>query len=369
MPAGQRFADPARDPSVRLLTLASDAGLVARVTNHGATLVGLDVPDRDGVAADVLLGFDTVDGYRSPANPYFGATIGRVANRIGFGRFSIAGEQFQLATNLPPHHLHGGATRSFDKVLWEVVSADDQQVTLRYTSPDGEEGYPGDVEVAATYRLTDSQLHVTYVATTDRTTPINLTNHAYLNLGGAGSGDVLDHELQILADRTTRVDDQLIPTGDETAVLGTPLDFRQPWRVGERIGALTDVPGAHGYDHNFVLGPGVGGRSGTSQACACHLRHAPDDSTAATRRAAVLRHPPSGRVLELATNQPCLQFYSGNGLNGIDGKHGARYDRHAALCLEPQHAPDSVNQPQWPSILLEPGATYRHETTYRFSAS
>ena len=362
------FADPDQDPAVRLHTLQSAAGLAARVTNHGATLVGLDVPDADGVAADVVLGFDSIDGYRSPANPYFGATIGRVANRIAHGRLSIGGEEFRLAANEPPHHLHGGQARSFDKVLWDVVEADGRQVTLRYRSPHGEEGYPGDVEVVATYRLIGRELQVTYVATTNRTTPLNMTNHAYFNLGGAGSGDILDHEVCIDADRVTTVDERLIPTGGVTHVLGTALDFRGPWRVGERIESLADVAGAHGYDHNFVLGHGPGDRGGGDAACACHVHTEPATSTT-PRAVAVVRHPPSGRFLELATNQPCLQFYSGNGLDGVDGKLGARYERHAGLCLEPQHAPDSVNQPQWPPILLEPGATYHHKTIYRFSVA
>ncbi|MFW5934191.1 MAG: aldose epimerase family protein [Actinomycetota bacterium] len=349
-----RFADPARDPAVHLHTLRSDAGLVATVTNHGATLVGLEAPDRTGRRADVVLGFDTIEGYRSPANHYLGATIGRVANRIANGRFTLGGEEHQLTQNEPPHHLHGGTSRSFDKVLWEVVDADAAHVRLRYRSPDGEEGYPGDLEASATYALSGDALTITYEATTDRPTPVNMTNHAYLNLAGAGSGDVLDHVLQIDAQRYTPLDAGLIPTGEQAPVAGTPLDLREPRRLGDGIAAVRDQLGAGGYDHNLVLGATDG---------EMHETHGE------THTAATLHDPGSGRTLELSTDQPCLQVYSGNDVSAIDGKGGARYERHAGLCLEPQHAPDSVNQPQWPSIVLAPGQVYRHRSTYRFSVS
>lgn len=332
--------------AVELVTLRG-GGLVARVTNHGATLVELHVPDRDGVDADVVCGFGSVAGYLSDANPYFGATVGRVANRIAFGRFSIDGTEYQLATNEPPHHLHGGHRRSFDKVAWEVVEVEADRVTFRYVSPAGEEGYPGTVEVLATYRLEDAELVVEYRASTDATTPINLTNHTYVNLAGAGTGDILGHELTIAAEVTSEVDDHLIPTGADAPVEGTALDFRTARRVGERIVELREVPGALGYDHNFVLGAATG----------------------EVRRAAVLHDPSSGRVMELATNQPCVQFYSGNRLDDpIAGKQGQVYGLHGALCLEPQFHPDAVNQPRFPSTLLEPGATYEHRSHYRFTA-
>jgi aldose 1-epimerase len=332
--------------AVELVTLRG-GGLVARVTNHGATLVELHVPDRDGTDADVVCGFGSVEGYLSDGNPYFGATVGRVANRIAHGRFTIDGTAYVLATNETPHHLHGGERRSFDKVVWEVVEVEVDRATFRYVSPAGEEGYPGTVEALATYRLEDAELVIEYRASTDATTPINMTNHAYFNLAGAGRGDILDHELTIAAEATSEVDDELIPSGADVPVAGTALDFRTPRRVGERIEELREVPGALGYDHNYVLG----------------------DATGEVRRAAVLHDPSSGRVMEIATNQPCVQFYSGNRMDDpIAGKQGQVYGLHGALCLEPQFHPDAVNQPRFPSTLLEPGATYEHRSHYRFTA-
>lgn len=342
----QTFGTNGAGDEVELVTLRG-GGLVARVTNHGATLVELHAPDRHGVDADVVCGFGSVEGYLSDANPYFGATVGRVANRIAHGRFTIDGTEYVLATNEPPHHLHGGERRSFDKVLWEIIEVEDDRATFRYVSPAGEEGYPGTVEALATYRLEDAELLIEYRATTDATTPINMTNHAYFNLAGAGRGDILDHELTIAAEATSEVDDDLIPSGADAPVVGTALDFRTPRRVGERIAELRGVPGVLGYDHNFVLG----------------------DATGEVRRAAVLHDPRSGRVMELATNQPCVQFYSGNRLEDpIAGKQGQVYGLHGALCLEPQFHPDAVNQPRFPSTLLEPGAIYEHRSHYRFSA-
>lgn len=344
---GEPFGTTSAGEPARLYTLQARQGIVAKFTNYGATLVQLHTPDRSGALRDVVLGFDSVEGYESSENPYFGATVGRVANRIAYGAFTVGGQAYTLSQNEPPHHLHGGVARSFDKVLWRTVHADERTVEMRYVSPAGEEGYPGQVEASATYRLTDDALVVEYRAATAAVTPLNMTNHAYFNLAGAGGGTILDHELQILADDYTEVDEALIPTGETRGISGTALDFRARRRIGERIGELLDVPGALGYDHNFVLRGAPGQR----------------------RLAAVLRDPSSGRVLELSTDQPCLQFYSGNRLHaGIVGKQGQRYGSHAALCLEPQHAPDAVHHPQFPTVLVEPGRLYTHVSEYRFKA-
>ena len=331
-----------------LYTLTGDDGRVARVTDHGATLVELHAPDRHGVTADVVCGFDHVDGYLGADNPYFGATIGRVANRIAKGRFTLDGNTYQLACNEPPHHLHGGAERSLDKVLWEVVDRAPDRVALRYRSPDGEEGYPGEVEVRATYRFEGDTLTVTYRATTGATTPLNLTNHAYFNLAGAGAGDVLDHELSLQAEAYSEVDAQLIPTGRVLPVEGTPLDLRDPRPIRGGVAALREMPGAGGIDHNLVL------------------RGTPGE----LRPAAVLQEPVSGRVLELSTDQRCLQVYSGNQLAPpIIGKQGQVYGRHGAVCLEPQGFPDAVNHPHLPSVLLAPGQVYEHRSRYRLTTT
>jgi aldose 1-epimerase len=295
--------------------------------------------------ADVVLGFDSVQGYESPANQYFGCTTGRVCNRIKHGRFTLEGYGYVLAANNGPNHLHGGTRRSLDKVLWSAdvrMVGDTPTATFRYTSPDGEEGYPGALQIEVTYSLpSEHELEIDYAATTDRPTPVNLTNHAYWNLGGHGSASVLDHELTIAAERYTPTDDTLIPTGAIALVASTPLDFRQPTSIGLRIEALAGTA-AGGYDHNYVLrdSPGL-------------------------RPAATLRDPQSGRVLTVLTDQPGLQFYSGNFLNGQRGKGGAVYGHRSALCLESQHFPDSVNQPRFPSTILRPGSTLQTTTIYR----
>lgn len=333
---------------VTLFTLEGEGGRVARVTDHGATLVELHAPDRHGVTADVVCGFDRVDGYLSADNPYFGATIGRVANRIAYGRLPLQGSTYELAVNEPPHHLHGGAERSFDKVRWETLEQRSDEVVFRYISPDGEEGYPGEVETIASYRMDGDALVVEYRATSAAVTPLNLTNHAYLNLAGAGSGAVLGHELLLHADAYSEVDAQLIPTGRVLPVEGTPLDLREPRQIARGVAALREVPGAGGFDHNLVL------------------RGTPGE----LRPAAVLHEPVSGRVLELSTDQPCLQLYSGNRMAPpITGKQGRVYGRHGALCLEPQGFPDAVNHPHLPSVLLEPGRVYVHRSRYRLTTA
>jgi len=314
------------------------------VTDHGATLVAVRIPDPAGTLLDVALGFDDVTGYQSDRNQYFGCTTGRVCNRIGGAQFELDGETWRLAANNGPNHLHGGVRRSLDKVHWQtqVLAADlSPAVRFTYLSPDGEEGYPGNLAIAVTYRLDDQGLHIDYEARTDRRTPVNLTNHVYWNLAGEGAESILDHELQIDADRYTVTDAGLVPTGEIVPVTPT-LDFREPMRIGHRIQELDEDP-AGGYDHNYVLnGSGY-------------------------RHVATLTLPTTGRGFELWTDQPGLQLYSGNFLDGKTGKGGKVYAHRSGLCLETQHFPDSVNHDNFPSIILEPEQTYRTTTSYRFT--
>jgi len=338
---------------VQLYTLRNRKGLVAKITNYGATLVEMHVPDRKGNMADVILGFDDVAGYETRVgdneNQYFGCTTGRVANRIKEGKFTLDGKTYQLAVNNGPNHLHGGVNRSLDKVIWNATpkeGADGPSVRFTYTSPDGEEGYPGKLYIAVTYTLTHAnELRISYYAQTDKATPVNLTNHAYWNLGGAGSPTVLLHELTINADKYTPVDNTLIPTGAIAPVAGTDLDFTSAHVIGERIDSLIKTE-AMGYDHNFVL----------------------NNQSGKLALAARLKDPASGRVLEISTTEPGIQFYSGNFLKGQKGKGGKEYKLRSACCLETQHYPDSINQPNFPSVVLRKGAIYRHVTVHKFSA-
>ena len=331
-----------------IYTLENDNGVKARVMTRGATLVELHVPDRDGQLADVVLGFDDVAGYESESNQYFGCTTGRVANRIAQGKFTLGDTEYSLAINNEPNHLHGGGARSLDKVVWdarEVLTDHGPCVRFTYTSPAGEEGYPGKLTIAVNYILTDNnELRISYRAKTDAATPVNLTNHSYFNLSGHGSESVLDHELTINADRYTPTDDTLIPTGELASVQGTPLDFREPHTIGERIQDLIDTP-ALGYDHNYV----INGPFGRPRFCAR------------------LKDPDSGRVLTVRTSEPGVQLYSGNFLFGQSGKAGQNYPLRSAVCLETQHFPDSVNQPDFPNTILNPDETYRHVCVYAFS--
>ncbi len=328
-------------------TARNNHGLTAKWIARGATLAELHVPDREGRLADVVLGFDDEAGYRSGANQHFGCTTGRYANRIRGGRFTLDGVAYQLAVNNGPNHLHGGPERGLDKVEWNGEPlADGAGVRFTYTSPDGEESYPGTLTLAVTYLLSDNNgLRIEYEATTDRPTIINLTNHSYFNLAGQGAGSILDHELWLDADRYTPVDETLIPTGELAEVAGTPLDFRTACSIGSRIAQLNETP-AGGYDHNYVL----------------------NGSAAALRKIAELRDGRSGRVMTVETDQPGVQLYTGNGLQGQTGKHGKTYPRRSALCLETQHFPNSPNQPQFPSTVLRPEETYRHVCVYSFSA-
>jgi len=301
------------------------------------------VPDRHGRTADVVLGFDALAGWESP-HPYFGATVGRVANRIAKGKFTLDGVTYTLATNNGPNHLHGGV-RGFDKVVWqasEVQTDDGKGVRFTHVSPAGDEGYPGTLTAAVTYVLTGAdELVLRYEATTDAATPINLTHHSYFNLSGDGNSDIRHHRLTLFASHYTPADDTLIPTGEIAVVDGTPFDFRTSFEIGARI---AEVEG--GYDVNYVLDSGGG-------------RLAP---------AAVVYDPGSGRIMRVHTTEPGLQFYSGNFLDGsITGKGGAVYRQHAGFCLEAQHFPDSINQPMFPPVVLRPGDVYRQTTRYAFT--
>ncbi|NOZ41126.1 MAG: galactose mutarotase [Planctomycetes bacterium] len=324
-------------------TATNRHGMTAKWIARGATLTELHVPDREGQLADVVLGFDNLAGYESGDNQHFGCTTGRYANRIKAGKFTLDGVDYQLATNQGPNHLHGGSERGLDKVTWDAEPLENG-VRFTYRSPDGEENFPGNLDVEVTYTLDDENgLRIAYQATTDKPTIINLTNHSYFNLAGHGSGSVLDHEVWIDADRTTFVDDEAIPTGELVDVTGTPFDFRKRQRLGDRIGELTSTP-AGGYDHNYVV----------------------NDFSGTLKKIAEVVDPHSGRMMEVATDQPGVQLYTGNGLRGQVGKNGQTYASQSAVCFETQHFPDSPNQPNFPTTVLRPGETYRHVCVYAF---
>jgi len=346
---GAPFGHTASGVPVERYTLRNGRGMEARIATYGGIVTHLTAPDRTGHYADVVLGYDTLGGYLN-ASPYFGALIGRYGNRIARGQFRLDGVKYTLAINNGPNALHGGIV-GFDKVVWQakqaVVTPQGPRLTLTYVSRDGEEGYPGNLEVTAVYTLTnDNALRLAYSATTDKATVVNLTQHSYFNL--RGRGDILGHLVQINADRFTPVDSTLIPTGELRSVTGTLFDFRQPTAIGARIDSADDqLRFAKGYDHNWVLNtrPGALGVNAT------------------------VYEPESGRVLTVLSAQPGLQFYSGNFLDGsITGKAGSRYTFRNGFCMEPQHFPDSPNHPDFPSTILRPGETYRSTIIYRFSA-
>jgi aldose 1-epimerase len=335
--------------AVDLYVLTNGKGVTAKVMTYGATLTELHVPDKAGKAADVVLGFDDLKGFLQKGNPYLGCTVGRVANRIAKGRFTLDGKSYKLATNDGPNSLHGGL-KGFDKVVWKagkpLAKGPAVGVSFTYRSKDGEEGYPGNLLAAVTYSLTeDNALRLDYTATTDRATPVNLTNHAYFNLAGQGSGDVLGHVLTLYADKYTPADKTLNPTGKIEPVKGTPYDFTKPKKIGADIAELKGEPG--GYDVNYALNSG-GGKLALG---------------------ARVAEPKSGRVMEMLTTEPGVQFYTGNFLDGtVKGKGGVTYHKHAGFCLEAQHFPDSINQKHFPSVVLRPGETYKQTTVYRFAA-
>jgi aldose 1-epimerase len=329
-----------------LYTLTNKSGMEAAITNYGGIVVSLKVPDRKGQLGDVVLGFDTADGYLGE-HPYFGSIVGRYGNRIGNAKFSLNGTEYKLAANNNGHHLHGGV-EGFNRKLWKATpgTGAEPSLALTYLSKDMEEGYPGNLSVTVTYTLTDrNELRIDYLATTDKDTVINLTNHSYFNL--AGGGDILSHEMQILADRFTPVDAGLIPLGELRKVEGTPFDFRSPHTIGERISAADEqLKLGKGYDHNFVLNSGGGSLATIAK----------------------VNERTTGRVMEVLTTEPGVQFYTGNFLDGsVKGKGGKPYLLRNGFCLETQHFPDSPNKPEFPSVVLKPGAKYESTTVYRFS--
>jgi aldose 1-epimerase len=322
-------------------------GITVRVTDWGATLVALEVADRAGVPGGVVLGLDDASAYADTTpgrNPYLGATVGRVANRIAGAAFELDGERFTLVANEGANSLHGGRKDSFDRARWDVLDVSETHLMLGHVSPDGAAGYPGTVEVEAAFELTDHALALTYTAVTDRRTPVNMTQHAYFNLAGEHGTSVLDHTLSVDADAMLPVDEALIPTGELRPVTDTPFDLREARRLGDGVAALQQAGQGDGYDHNLWLTSPAG----------------------RLRDVAVLVDPGSGRRMTLATDQPCLQVYTGNRLGRTVGRDGVTFPVHGAVCLEPQHAPDSVHHPEWPSIVLEPGEPRVHRTGYRF---
>ncbi len=343
----QLFGTTLDGTTTYLFTLKNKNGMEVQITNYGGIIVSLKVPNKDDNFGDVVLGYDNLTGYLKQS-PYFGAIIGRYANRIAKGEFTLEGTTYQLATNNGENHLHGGLD-GFDKVVWEAEQVQDDTsvgLTLAYFSPDGEEGYPGNLSVEVVYRLTnENELQVDYSATTDQTTIVNLTNHSYFNLGN--SKDILDHELMINADQFTPIDTGLIPTGELRNVEGTPFDFTELTPIGARIDEDNQqLEFGKGYDHNWALG----NYDGT------------------LKLAAKLYEPTTRRMLEIFTTQPGIQFYSGNFLDGsITGKNGTFYNFRSGLCLEPHHFPDSPNNPHFPPVVLEPDETYSERSVYRFS--
>ncbi len=328
-------------------TLANSSGMQAGILNYGGTITKLITPDKKGKMGDVVLGFETFSGYLQKNEPYLGALVGRYANRIANAKFTLDGKTYKLAPNNFGNSLHGGNV-GFDKVIWNVEKIGDTSLMLTYQSKDGEEGYPGNLNVQVVYTLgSDNSLKIDYTATTDRATPVNLTNHSYFNLSAGKDSTILDHVLQLNADKYTPVNDQLIPTGQIADVKGTPLDFTNAKAIGKDIGKVKG-----GFDHNWILN-----------------KKGDDPESYREQPAATVYDPGSGRFMEVFTTQPGIQFYSGNFLNGTlqVTKGGQIYVPHAGLCLETQHYPDSPNQPSFPSTILKPGETYSQSTVYKFS--
>jgi aldose 1-epimerase len=356
-------ADPIRKPGVQekpfgtqagrpvtLYTLTNAKGVEVDTMNYGGIILSIRVPDRKGQFADIVLGHETLDGY-IPNPPYIGAIVGRYANRIANGTFTLDGKTYTLPKNDGPNTLHGGTDKTFNKVVWDGEALKGKAgVTYTYLSKDGDDGFPGNAKIKVTYTLTnDNELVIDYEATTDKATPINLSQHSYFNLAGEGTGDILNHELMLNADRFTPVDKNLIPTGELRPVKGTPLDFTTSTKVGARIDDSYDqMVLGHGYDHNWVIN-----------------RKSNDDGLVLAAR---MYEPTSGRVLEVSTTQPGVQFYTGNFLDGtVTGKQGHVYKRRYGFCLETQHFPDSPNHSDFPSTILKPGETFKSKTVFKFS--
>jgi aldose 1-epimerase len=332
---------------IELYTLSNQHGMKVAIATYGATVINLIVRDRDGKPDDVALGFDTIQPYFTQS-PFFGSTIGRYANRIAKGRFQLDGQTYQIPINDPPNALHGGPI-GFDKQLWKarVISSSPASLELTLRSPDGDQGFPGNLDVSVTFTVTDqNELQMSYQATTDKPTIVNLTNHTYFNLAGAGNGNILAEILRINADKYTPCDDTQIPTGEIKSIADTVVDFRTPKAVGARLAVKDPTSNPIRYNENYVLNQG---------------------SKVGLNLAAELYDPESGRVLEVLTDQPGLEFYTGSFLNGMRGKGGKLYEPYYALCLETQHYPDSPNHSNFPSTALRPGETYKTETIYRFS--
>lgn len=331
---------------VKLYHLKGKGNIQVAITNYGAKIVSLLAPDKQGQLADVELGYDNAAQYVSTKERYYGGIVGRYGNRIAKGKFKVDGKEYTLATNNGVNHLHGGKV-GFNDVVWDAEQPNDHTLKLHYVSKDGEEGYPGNLDITLTYELTDSnEVKIDYKATTDKATVVNLTNHSFFNLHGAGNGDINDHIMYINADKFTPVDSTLIPTGKLQAVKGTPMDFTTATKIGERVDAdFEQLKFGKGYDHNYVLN-----------------KKGKELSLAAT-----VEEPSSGRTLEVWTTEPGVQFYGGNFLDGTDkGKEGKSYVHRGAFCLETQHFPDSPNQPTFPSVVLKPGETYTSTCVYKF---
>ena len=337
---------------VSLYALKNAHGVAVFITDYGATVVGLRTPDRYGRMTDIVLGFDSIDGYTSPTyrrgSPYFGAVIGRYANRIAGGRFVLNGKSISVSVNVPPSHLHGGFV-GFDKALWRATAVHagaEPSLELHYQSKSGEEGYPGNLDVTVVYTLKNDALEIGYEATSEQDTVINLTNHAYFNLKGEGEGDILDHQLQLDSDYFTPANSSLVPTGELRSTKGTPFDFKEPTTIGSRINAPNEqLAFARGYDHNFAL----------------------IDADGTLRHAARLLERTTGRTLEVWTTEPGIQVYTGNYLQGdFIGKQGKIYSPRSGICLETQHFPDSPNHDQFPSTVLRAGVTYKSKTIFQF---
>ncbi len=341
------FGQTTDGTAVQIFTLTNASGMELKISTYGGAIVSLKTPDRAGAMGDVVLGFDSLDGYLNPNEPFFGALVGRYGNRIGHARFTLDGKTYSLSVNDGENSLHGGA-RGFDKYVWTPKQLPDGGLQLTILSKDGDQGYPGNLQVTVVYHLTNAnEVRIDYTATTDKDTVVNLTNHAYYNLKGAGNGDILGHIMMLNASRFTPVDAGLIPNGELKPVTGTPFDFTKPTAVGARINQDDEqLKLGHGYDHNWVI----------------------DRKGAGLSLAARVEEPSTGRVMEVLTTQPAIQFYTGNFLDGtLIGKGGKVYPRRAALCLETQHYPDSPNQPAFPSTELKPGQTYKSTTVYKFS--
>ena len=348
----QTWGKTAAGEAVDLYTLTNAKGASVQIATLGGTVVSVTVPDKTGALGNVVLGFGSLDGYLAP-HPFFGVLVGRYGNRIGQGRFTLDGKTYTLAKNNGENSLHGGI-KGFDKYVWktrEVTSPDGLAVELTHVSPDGDEGFPGTLSVTVRYTWTDANgLRIDYTATTDKPTVLNLTNHSYFNLSAGGAATVLDHTLQLSADKFTPVDKGLIPTGELRPVTGTPFDFTKARRIGELIDKDDEqIKFGGGYDHNFVFSGPAGG---------------------SLRPAGRVTEPTSGRIMDVATTEPGVQFYTGNFLDGsIKGRGGKPYIKRSGLCLETQHYPDSPNKPAFPSVVLRPGQTYKTSTQYTFGVT